>query len=233
MKKDYCFRTVCSSNYNSYLEKMRKSFEYFNPGEELIVFGDKEVEEGRKFGYDFGTFYAWHNEILLKEYKTIIHIDVDNLITDNILDILGGDYDIAAPLNNNTWHHAETGEVPQNIYLSAGLHVVKSARFNYLWYCLSKYYAKQNYFVENDTMDQAAFWGGFKVRSLGAEPGDPFWGTELADKWEEIELINDRLYCQGRKVKMIHWAGGNIIKLNYRDYHFKPEVKDWLDKICL
>lgn len=231
MKKDYCFWTVCSSQYRRYFDLMNRSFKKFHPNDELIVFGDEDIQEAANNGFPSGTWFPYFADKLIKEYKTIIHLDVDIIITDNLYELLELDYDIAAAQNNCGWYHSVTGSIPEHKYMNAGFHAIKSERFVTLWKEMSKMYWSYNNLVEQDLMNQCAFYGGFNVLVLDEDINNPFWGVSILDRWEQIIVKDDRLWCQGRKVKMLHWAGGNIEKINYRDHNFSGEVKSWLDKI--
>lgn len=230
--KDHIFITVCGDTYAYCLYKFLKSFNKFNPGEEIIVYDDAKLQPYKDQGYNFGHFYPVLTEDLLKEYKTVIHIDVDTIITDNILNILDGDYDIAAPLNNNSWHHCTTFDIDEPHYLNAGLHAIKSPKYAKLWHKINKSYGAPLQFVEQDTMNQTAYWGDFNIRVL--DDDKEIWGCWILDKWNQMVIKDNKLYHNDRVVKMLHWAGGNTFnKLNYHDSIMNQEVKDWLDKIFI
>lgn len=230
--------------------KFYNSIRKFHNSDELTVKIIKR-EDFPEFMADSMFYYKAKAMIahkFLEFYETVIVADADHIMTGDISHILSlTDYDAGCVLNFNSKDVKEYGAVsvwdiaPQE-YLNAGFIAFRSKEFasHLLQLCNSKHFDNYQY-KEQDLLNIMAHYGNYNVRIFDLY--DPeynysaFHGLVSKAWWNLIIMQNDKLIITPKnvpavrnnvEVKLIHWAGGNTNKMNYKIY-FTDEVSKRLD----
>lgn len=242
---------IIDDNRNQELAKMfLNSIRKFHTEKELVVkiIDPNDYEEFKADTYFYYKAKALIANKFLDEYETVIIADADHIMTGDITHILSlKDYDAGCVLNFNTKDAKEYGAVsvwdiaPQE-YLNAGFIAFRSKEFasHLLQLCNSKHFDNYRY-KEQDLLNIMAHYGNYKVRVFDLY--DPehnysaFHGLVSKAWWNMIIMQEDKLVITPKnvpavrnnvEVKLIHWAGGNTNKMNYKIY-FTDEVSKRLD----
>jgi hypothetical protein len=164
----------------------------------------------------------------------IVNLDCDSIVCDRLDEILEGNFEVACPVNNNfndRFFISLCGI--KDDYVNAGL-VAGTPEFWDDWYrkCVKHKDNKFFSFGEQDILNLIFYFGDYKTKLLDGRQSKLFYGTSSRDSWGAAHVVNDKIYIGSRKVKVLHFAGGeNTDKMNYKDY-FRDDVISYLDKIC-
>lgn len=227
--------------------KFYNSIRKFHNSDELVVKIIKR-EDFPEFMSD-GMYYYRAKALIankfLEFYDTVIVADADHIMTGDITHILSlTDYDAGCVLNFNDKDAKEYGYVsvwdiiPQE-YLNAGFIAFRSKEFvkHLLNLCKSRHFDNYRY-KEQDLLNIMTFYGNYKVRIFDLY--DPeynyaaFHGLISKNWWNKIILENDKLVLTPKnepavknktEIKLIHWAGGNLPKMNYKIYFTEDVIK--------
>lgn len=234
--KPVTFFTVADDNNLKYAEMMMNSLKKFHPDIPCYLQGQKEldkIEDPQKFY----RMYAQVGEKLAQEYELVINIDADSIVTGSLDHIINDkSYEIGSVLNNNLVDKPLTlwNVIPQ-FYVNCGLVAARSQRFWAWWNKLNfSHYFEQYQYREQDMFNIIFHYGDFKTKNF--DYSDKWHGLVHKGQWgkfimkgEEIVLPKTKGVCDGDKIiKIIHWAGGNVPKMNYRVY-FNDEIVKRLD----
>lgn len=213
------FCTYVSDEYYHSIgcDKLVKSAKYFHPEIPMKVFGTEDLKQ---FDVDFGLLHPFVIAPLLEEYDRVIYLDADSIITgelDELFSIKG--YDIVGVRNNNDFGKAGIDEPftqPQVgvwRYMNAGLVCTTSKDFVSDW---KKYNAIFGYLLPHK--EQNVYNGislNYKTAIVDTRKSDVYYGVSALsgeeshwDSWKEIQVINDELWLNEKKVKVLHHAGG-------------------------
>jgi len=181
----------------------------------------------------------------MKEYDTVIVADADQIMTGDFNHILSlKDYDAGAVLNFNEKDAKEYGLVsvfnihPQE-YINAGIIFFRNERFVEHLYnlCFSKFFPVLQY-REQDLLNIICHYGDYKVRVFDLY--DPeydysaFHGLLTKGWWNKAVMEGDKMMLKksdvpallrDTEIKLIHWAGGNANKMNYKIYFGEDCIK--------
>lgn len=156
-------------------------------------------------------------EKLLKDYDLVIYLDADTVVCDRLDEFLEQDYDVAGSLN-----------IGEHTYLNAGVSAVTSPEFCAEWtdmmYKPNAGKSNQEYF------NKLAFSSRFRLKIVDRE--DVYYNERSREHWKDLRVDEQGFICNGRRVKVLHWAGGTgkmEDKLSSKD--FSPEVRIALDAI--
>ena len=236
--------------------KMINSFYKFHPDVPLYILTDQEVNQEAQtvVPMEGSYFNPLMSRTIADEYELVVHIDTDVIVTDRLDEILEGDYDIAVARNNSDQGTAGcgppyhmNGEVPVHEYANAGLVASTKKEFWDDWVSLNK----ENYFKmpmhEQDNLNIIIHSGKYKVKWLDPVNKPLYYNIASAygdfekwqghphmhwESWERIELKDDKLWLDGKLIKMLHYAGGDVFPKFDLTKHFTPEVSEHLKKIC-
>lgn len=242
-KKKVVIFSIADEQNMPYLEKMKASLRHFHPDVPLeVVSGNllkKTLAEDPMFFYRATPAIA---RDLIKDYETVIKIDADTIITSDISELWNSSYDVAAPNNSNPIEVEKNTVTVWNIhplsYLNCGLVAMQSETFVDHWFrlCTSPHFNFYQY-REQDLLNIMIFYGIYKAVFLDAT--DSFWGLASKGYWQNIELKNNALVLppqegwnsQEKKIRAIHWAGGNDPNKMNVQTRFLEEVAQWLEKL--
>jgi len=250
MKRAYF--TIADKNNLKYYEMLKESLSKFSDDKLILIDEDKVNQLGDPYFYYRATPIVAKG--LLKKYDAVCKLDADTIITGNIDHIWEGDYDVAVVKNSNPKEDARYPVRLMDIhplsYVNCGFVVMKSKGFveNWLKLCMSDHFLNFQY-REQDLLNIMVFYmsepfgGQWKVRHL--DDGNRWHGLISKGYWPNIGIANNpetgekHLFLDKNDewpkddvkiISAIHWAGGNVGKMNYR-LHFKPKVVKYLDKL--
>ena len=239
---------IIDDNRNPELAKMfYNSIRKFHDKKELVVKIIKR-EDFPEFRADNMFYYKAKAMIankFLDLYDTVIIADADHIMTGDISHILSlNDYDAGCVLNFNTKDTQEYGIVsvwdiaPQE-YLNAGFIAIRSREFAKHWLSLCNGRHFDNYrYKEQDLLNIMVHYGTYNVRifdlydpeyNYSAFHGlvSKAWGNKTIVQDDKILLTpkNVPAVRNNVEIKLIHWAGGNSNKMNYKIYFPEPVIK--------
>ena len=241
--KKACVYTVADNKNLPYFTAFRNSLRKWHPEEELDILLVKEEEVTRIRDKDF--YYRAKPIIgsqLWGKYETLIGMDCDQIVCGDISPLwTEGGYDVGCVYNSNPREakevQAQVWDIPHHEYLNAGLVVIKNERFlrHWLGLCHSPHFERYQY-REQDLLNILVYYGDYVTKVLDVGPN--FWGLASKGYWNQIELRDNQLvlpknseYPQTDKIiKVIHWAGGNTVKMNFRAF-FKEKEAEWLENL--
>jgi len=242
MRDDVVFFTIAGDPVNlGYAQKMEKSFHHFHPDIRLEIFGEEEIKKAN----DPNIFYRatpLYGRILLEKYPLVIKIDADSVVTgklDHIID--DKTYDVGCVLN---WNRVDpprynfpltVWDIPMQDYMNCGFVAMRSLPFVNQWWrlCLNPKFFNYR-FREQDLLNIMYHYGDYSVKCF--DHSNQWHGLVSKGEWlnfekrgEEIFLpIVDKYPDAEKKIKVIHFAGGEIPdKMNFRKY-FKGDVMQYL-----
>jgi hypothetical protein len=243
------FSTYCSDNFYDHIgvKKLIASAKHFHPEIPFITMKSLEINEEIKKDptLNFTVLNPIMSIRLAEDYDLVVHFDADSMLVDRIDELLIGDYDVAGVRNNNDF--GTTGchksgmclqGVPVNQYLNVGL--VASTRIDFWreWIDKNKLWSKNLPLHENDVMNLIFYSGKYKTKVMDPIEGDSYWGTSTQfgekshwDSWRKIQIKQDRLYLNNKRVKILHNAGGwGLPKLQFEKL-CEPDILQWLERI--
>ena len=242
---------IIDDNRDEKLSKMfLNSIRKFHDEEELPVKIIKR-EDYTEFMEDPHFYYRAKCLIakrFIDEYDTVIVADADQIMTGDISHILSlEDYDIGTVMNFNKKDTEEYGvvsvfNIPPQEYLNAGFIAIRNKNTLEHWHslCMGRFFPVLRY-REQDLLNIIAHYGNYAVRVFDLY--DPEYDYSalhgLASKgwWDKIRLVADKFMLlpedvpallRPTEVKILHWAGGNSVKMNYK-IHFNEECIKRLD----
>jgi len=165
----------------------------------------------------------------------VMQIDADCIVCGSLDHIINDEsYEVGGVLNNNTIDPpVGIFLVPPEFYVNAGFLAVRSQRF-WKWWNKLNYtpYFNQIQYVEQDMLNMIFHFGDLKTKIFDMSQNwhglvsKGFW-NKFEMKGDDIvlpeETDNENIKREEKAIKIIHWAGGNVPKFNFR-ISFKPEV---------
>jgi hypothetical protein len=221
---------ITDNDLTHYLAKrVRNSFIYFHPDLPFYIFDAKDEERllGKKLNsgqsLPSASIRVRFAQYLLKTYDGVIYLDVDTIVVSRLNEFLEGDYDIAGSLNIERY----AGDT----YLNCGVFAVKSRDFCQQWANLiydsesglNNIQVAFNYFAKN---------GHCRLKIVDEK--DCYYNERSRPYWKDIVIKDEKLFCNNRQLKVLHWAGGfrslkKRKKLSYKG--FNKEVRMFLNKV--
>jgi len=216
-----------------YAGMMANSLKFFHPDLPLVIFTDDDVKKVDDPNKTF-RLYAHFGKELAKSYEAVLQIDADSIVTGS-LDHIFNDKSIqlACPLNNNKIDPLIViHDIPPQVYVNAGLVFARGERFWNWWDELNhRMYFNSYRMGEQDTLNLIFHYGDIKSNLLDFDCKPNWHGLVHKGQWHKFvikdkELVlpkEDGICDEDKIIKVIHWAGGNVPKMNFHTY-FKPEV---------
>lgn len=229
-----------------------KSFKTFHPDIDLVVFGQKEIDEtfATNPKLNFYNSKPTFAKKLYNDYDLVVNIDADHLVFERMTEILKGDYEVAIPTNYNSWLNSGIGTntfantcgvfssntlIPYEKYIQGGLIASTSKQF---W---DQYeYASLNYSdlfgnKENDILNLLCHMLPYNVKVLEGhfEYTHPdfncYYGCSSLGRENQIVVNNNRLELDGKPVKAYHFARGGKNKPHPNEL-FSQDVVNFIYK---
>lgn len=235
----YC---VADNNNLKYFEMMKNSLKKFDSKTDLILFGEKDIKvtNDQMIFYRATPYFA--QKLFNAGYDEVCKLDADQIVTGNIDSIWEGEFDVAVVNNSNPrelkTYPVSVWDIHPLAYVNCGLVVMKNKEFVNHWFqlCYSDHF--NNYQMkEQDLLNIMIYYGTYNLKFL--DQGDSFYGLASKGYWPEIILKDKELILPAnpewnntdKKIKVIHWAGGNSPdKMNFQ-IRFKPEVVEYLEEV--
>lgn len=248
MKKPIVAFTPADKNNLKYYEMMKNSLRKFHTEEELPLV---LIDEAKVATYNDPMFFYKATPIiakeLLQEYETVIKLDADMLIFDNLSEAWQGDFDVAVVNNGNPKEIVSFPYQFQNIhplaYVNNGFVVIKNEEFVDLWndFCKSMFFGGWQ-MREQDILNLLVFSTRYKIKRL--DEGDSFWGLASKQYGSYMQLQNNKIVLPANAngednwpdkqkiIKAYHFAGGqnDPAKGNYR-IQFPEEIVKHIDEL--
>jgi hypothetical protein len=236
-KKPICAFTVAYGRAENlmYAGMMVNSIKKFHHNIPVIVFSDEDVEKIKDPNKTF-RMYATFGKELSKEYEAVIQIDSDSIITGSLNHIFDDHKtQLASPCNNNLIDpRLVIHDIPDQVYVNAGLVYARGERFWNWWDELNHRIYFQHYrFGEQDTLNLIFHYGDLKSKLMDFDYGNNWHGLIHKGQWhkfilrgKDIVLPKEDGVCDADKtIKVIHWAGGPVPKMNFHTYFREDVVK--------
>jgi hypothetical protein len=180
---------------------------------------------------------------LIHEYKTVLKLDADQVITGDLSHIWKEKYDIGVVNNSNP---RELKKYPVSVwnihplsYVNCGMVAMQSIEFVEHWWqlCVSPHFDFYQ-MREQDLLNILVFYGNYRVNFLDA--GDKWHGLISKGYWTQIKLKDDKLILpknkewpdnKDKEIVCLHWAGGNEPNKQNFNTQFKSDVATWLKRL--
>lgn len=251
MKKPVLFFTIADQNNLKYAKSLENSFRKFHKDIPFYIVTGLELEgylkDDQNFFYRATPILA---EKFLEEYELVVKIDADSIVCGDISYIWKTtDYDTGTVINWNRYDQQVYGLVQgwgiQPVeYMNCGLVAMRNKKFVHDWkvLCFSNQFDRMQ-FKEQDLLNAMIYFGNWNIRCFDHGDGpakmSAWWGLISKGEWNRVELKGDTMIVpkglgdtpfppKEVEVKIIHWAGGKGVKMNYRSF-FSEEVSKRLD----
>jgi hypothetical protein len=236
--------------------KMINSFYKYHPNIPLYILTDREINKEAQAVTPMAREYF--NPLLSRtiadEYDLVVHIDTDVIVTDRLDEVLEGDYDVAVARNNSDQGsagcgppHNLNGQVDIHKYANAGLVASTKKEFWDDWIDLNKENFNIHPMHEQDNLNILINSGKYKIKWLDAVEKPLYYNIASAygnverwkghplmhwESWERIELKDEKLWLDGKLIKMLHYAGGDVFPKFDLTKHFPTDVAEHLKSVC-
>jgi len=219
--------------------RMLKTLLHFHPDVTVEVSNKEEFMKVYLGAYAYPTIEL----PLFKKYSTVTHIDNDVLVLDNIDELFDDSTDARAGRNNSDSGRCATHAgltlpgIDEFMYVNAGIHSVSSEIFMEDWMktCLEK--GGEIPYQEQGVLNLVFHSGKYNTKILDPKDKPVHWGTSLIegirtywDLWKEINPVGDHLELRGKRIKMLHIAGGGATKQPLINLLNKPSI-DFIESI--
>lgn len=228
MKRRIAFCPADNKNEQFY-QQLVKSLRKFHSEEELPLLRFDNPGADLRFWYQATPIIA---KELLKEYKTVIKLDADQIICGDISRIWDeSDYfDVGVVMNDPSYPIRLWDISPGSRYYNNGLVVIRSREFVEHWHrlCMSRHF--DNYqFREQDLLNiLCSDYFNYKVKWL--EEKD-FYGEQAKPYLTKSYLKDGKIFIGDAQLKVWHAGGGNVPnKGNFR-IRFPKDVSDFIETL--
>jgi lipopolysaccharide biosynthesis glycosyltransferase len=246
MKVAFCTHVSDDWYYSVGAHKLARSVSHFHPDIDFYCFGDKQLTELFSIhpNVNWNTVHPFVTYQLIDNYDMVVHFDADSMVVgnlDELLDITNLEFDVIGVRNNNDYNQAgkdqcitNPGLDPQK-YLNAGLVAVTNKLFLEDWMKRNIAYGNDMPFQEQSVLNELT--SDWKTRIIDPIDSNVYYGISNLfghnthwDSWMDIQLIDNELILNNKKVKVLHHAGGSVaIKLDFD--LFNEKVKQYLIQI--
>ena len=257
--------TTWVKDYLQAARDMQHSFQHFHPDIPFHLFDweacQTQLVEDELPGLGF-IGAAFGRKLARQGYHTVIHIDGDIIVTAPLTRLFTEAYDVAGVralpdqgLPDGSKYRRMNRLTGDNLTVSgelnAGFYAAQGVEFWEHWVENNRKYGQKMPLVEQDTLNDL-FWSG-RYKALLLDPVDcqEYWGTAtkwgkalghgnemgFLESWRELHMKGDELHLNGKRVHMLHTAGGD-----WKDKHlgfdapivrekFSPEVWEYLSHL--
>lgn len=247
MEKKIIAFTIADENNMIFAKRMINSLRKFHSQEDLplMIIGPEELKTRTidpLFFYRATPIIA--KELFNKGYETVVKIDADSIICDDISESWKNDaVDASVVLNTNP---REWKNFPYTIwdiqpfqYLNCGYVVMKNKRMVSNWYelCFGPHFPVYQ-MREQDLLNIICQYGDYIVDLLDSHGS--LWGLSSKGYWQDIVLKKNKLWLDPQpdsyprascQIKIIHFAGGNDPNKENLNIKFKEDVVKWLNQL--
>lgn len=219
-----------------YARLMLNSLKKFHPDIPHFMVSDAEVEPILKaHELNRHRLYPIIGTQLSKEYEMVINIDNDCIVTGSLKHILEDKtFDVGGVLNNNLIDPQLTvWDVPPEYYINAGFIAIRGEKPWQWWLdlCVKPWFMKYR-FIEQDQLNIMFHYGNLRTKIFDYSK---FWhGLIHKGQWHKFIMGEDQkiilpktegVCAEDKEIKIIHFAGGNVPKMNVWPYFQEPVAK--------
>jgi ADP-heptose:LPS heptosyltransferase len=225
--------TIADDEFTHRLAKrVETSFKYFHPdipfqifdiNDECLILGRERNSVSMNRAFAIRPRFASR---LLDDFDIVIYLDADTVVCDRLDEFIEGDYDVAGSLNISGLPAATENETHD--FMNAGVCSVTSKQFCEDW--TEAVYARNAGPSNQPSFNELARSDKYSLKVVDKEK--VYYNERSRKYWKQLEVIGGRLMCNGRDVKVLHWAGGverMQDKLSSSD--FSDEVREFLNKV--
>jgi len=230
--KKFIAITASDNEKTLYLAKrLEQSFKYFHPDIPFIICTlEKELEVfGNNFIFPYGNKASnlrlrFLNHYLNK-FDTVFWFDADTVVTGKLKEFLNVNYEIAGSLNVKKENNF--------LYMNTGVCSIAYKPFAEEWLrkCKDKEYIISHGFEQHEKQDifnNIIKKNKYIFKCVDLE--NNYYNERSRPYWDKITIDSDKLTCNNRNLKVMHWAGGfDSHKISY--FGFNKEVREFLNKI--
>jgi hypothetical protein len=222
-------------------DRMVRSLLHFHPEVNLEVTAPQEVERLGLMRLGWG--YPLIELPLFERYSTVTHIDADVIVVDRLDELFEESGDVRAGRNNSDHNRCcnhrgvSLPRVSWKSYVNAGIHSVSSPAFMERWLEITQRHVRRYRYGENDTLNVLFHSGRYNARLLDPIDSKICYGTSLCegtqtfwDLWKQIIIVDDHLEHNGRRIRLLHLAGGLPVRPPIEDLVSK-EVAEFIREI--
>lgn len=219
--------------------KMLNSLLYFHPELTVEIYNKDDID---RFGITL-FYYPSVGLTLRDKYSTITHIDSDVIVVDKLDDLFLETSDVRCGRNNSDSGKAGTNaafvlpNISSNMYVNAGIHSVSNYSFWDDWKSSCNEYGLTIPLGEQGVLNKLFYSGKYSATLLDPIESKIHYGTSFLygnrthwDSWKEIYVHSDKLYINGKQIKMLHFAGGVYPKPDI-DTLVQKEVSEYIHNI--
>lgn len=223
-------------------DRMVRSLLHFHPDVTLKVAAltPKDVKKMRRMGWGYPIIEL----PLFDRYSTVTHIDADVIVVDRIDELWDDSTDVRAGRNNTDNNRCcnipgvSLPTVDWRTYVNSGIHSISSRGFIEEWMSLTYEHADEYKFHENDTFNVLFHSENYKPKLLDPIGSKVCWGTSINEgtknfweTWKELRVAgNDHLEFRGRRMKVLHLAGGLAVRPAIKSLVTK-DVLEYIEEI--
>ena len=242
MQNDICFLTIYDQAHGINAHMLRNSLKHFHPNIPLVEITEKELEGMWKpdIFYKAAPYFA---NKYIDQYKTIIKLDIDQIIVGSLQDVIDDPlYDVGVVYNYNRMDAEKYGlikvwDILPQTYLNNGFVVLRSKEFITHWLMLCNRPNFVNYPMrEQDILNILCYYGNYRVKLL--DEGPNWYGLAAKAEWntailreKDIVIPESKTVGKEKTLRVIHFAGGESgIKMNFHSY-FTSEVSAYIEEL--
>lgn len=242
MKRVYW--SIADSRNLKYFDYLKNSFLKFHPNEELILFGDEEIQLANDPLLFYRAAPYFTKKLMESGYDWVCKLDCDQIITASLNHIWEGGFDVAVVQNSNPRemknYLVTVWDIDPLSYINCGLVVMKNKRFVDHWWrlCTSPHFDHYQ-MREQDLLNIMVFYGEYAVKFL--DRFDKWHGLISKGYWAQIELRDNKLILpkneewptdSDKEIICLHYAQGNTPnKWGDINIRFQPEVAKYLQAL--
>jgi len=204
-------------------KRAQRSFEKFHPDIPFYTFdprNEKQILGEEKVSACASPSFAIRPrlcEYLLRDYDGVIYLDADTVTCGRLTEFLDANYDVAGSLN-----------IGSDEFLNAGVSAITSSQFCREW--TDRMYQPDSGPSNQVYFNELAHSSRYRLKTVDKK--DVYYNEQSRKYWKDLKVTPDGLECNGRKVRVLHWAGGSgrmEDKLSSSD--FSAEVREFLDDV--
>lgn len=228
-----------------------RSFRYFHPDIDLVVFGDAVINKlfAEKPWLNHFNCKASFARLLYDDYDLVINVDSDFYFFDRCVEMLEGDFELAACANFNAY--ANVNIMPRLVdgvmlphvsdlqYIQGGLIASTSKKFWDDYEALCYRIAMKLPLYENDVLNVLWYSGKYDTKVLDGDLDyrspkfTQFYNCASLNQERNAVIENDRVFLNGKPMRSYHVAHGNrgpggAWKARIPEI-FSPQVTTWFD----
>ena len=210
------------------------SFRHFHPDIPLVVYRQNTIDKVfADKGINFYNAKPTFAKLLANDYKKVINIDCDTVVTARLDPIIDGDWEVGSVTNYNDFENAYFEDIKPEDYVQAGLVGSTNPKFWDIW---EKANENSDLYVrkENDVLNRVWYSDPevVKMNRVIFDKDSGYMGCKSLGREPEFVIEGKKLMCRGEQVYAYHHAkGARFPKLQFDAMDFTYEVKEFLKYI--